>query len=399
MSTFNFQNKKTNHQPGFEYNRKFFSILLAFIFFLLLSLIIFTPSLRGMFVSFRDFGMTTRVTTFIFLIVFIVLGTLLVTYSEMISKKTDELLEKIRKKKYIRREEEEELYKIGNEKPEVYVVVRKVGGKEKYYKAYQTSPSDVSLVYYTPSSMPSKLSESGIDVSKSSLIYLEHRDKLHTIYLFSHEYAHHLFWKELYASTSEEMKRLRLKLSELNNKFNELSGKSFSQKDENTKEKIRSLSRLLFYASREVGLLEALALPSSLREYHEEHSMIASLLTLLQYLKEGKLKKGEVATIIQKMIKTYTSPDIEVSYTYAIKDIFGNFNKKNPIWDLTRKLMYVPYGDKKTREIVDSLMNRLEEKKREIIERAKAEVQKGVSKAKKQLSMIERELYELNEQK
>jgi hypothetical protein len=368
--------------------------------FLLFTLLSFSTSLTGLFVFFRNFAIVTRIAPFMFLIV---LGILLVTYNEMVSKRIDELLEKMRKRKYIHKEDDEELYKIDNESPELYVLVKNARSNKKEYRAFHISPGESSSsasAYYTSSSMLSKgLDKLGIDPSKSSLIVLEHKDELYTTYLFSHEYAHRWLWEKLYASISEQLKKLRSRLSELNNKFNELSKRFYSQLNENAREKIRSLSRLIYYVDREIELLKAGTVPSSLREYHEEHSMITSILVLLQYLKEDKLKRDKVTTIIQKMIETYTSSEIEPSYTYAIKDLFGNFSEEDPIWNSTRKLMYAPYDDEKTMGIVNYLISRLEGKRIEVIEKAEAEIQKGVSETEAKLNMIERELYELIKQK
>jgi hypothetical protein len=61
--------------------------------------------------------------------------------------------------------------------------------------------------------------------------------------------------------------------------------------------------------------------------------------------------------------------------------------------------MYAPYDDKKTMEIANYLINRLEEKRKEVLERAESEIQKGVSETEAKLNLIERELYELYKQK
>jgi hypothetical protein len=331
----------------------------------------------------------------------IVLGILFVTYNEMVSKKTDELLEKIRKRKYIHKEGEEYLYRLDEENPELYVLVKKVKPNKEKYRACYLSPggiSPVSLSYISSSMLNKGLEKLGIDLSKSSVIYLEHKDEPYTTYLFSHEYAHRWLWEKLYTSISEKLKKLRSRLSELNNKFNELSERFYSQINEDTREKMRSLSISISYLDEGIELLKAGTIPSSLRKYHEEHSMITSILVLLQYLKEGKLKRDKVTAIMQKMIKTYTSSEIEPSYTDAIKDLFGDFNEKDPIWDLTRKLMYAPYDDEKTMGIVNYLISKLEEKRREVIEKAEAEIQEGVSETEAELNKIERELYELSEQ-
>jgi hypothetical protein len=323
-----------------------------------------------------------------------VLGILLVTYAEMVSKKTDELLKKMRKRKYIRREENEELYKIDNEKPEIYVIVKKFE-PYKGYSGFYITPTKYSSstdAYYASSPT---LDKSGIDPSKSSIIGVEHKDELSMANIFSHEYAHHLFWKEIHTSISEELKELRSKFSELNEKFNELSKSLYSQMDEDTRKMIDYLSEKISFADREIELLKAGRMPSSLKEYNEKHSMITELLVLLQYFKEGKTRRDEVKTIIQEMIRTYTSPAVEPIYKYAIRDIFGNFSEKDLIWDLTQKLMYAPYDDEKTREIANYLISKLEEKRREVIEKAKSEIQKGVSQVKTILYWIERDLYEL----
>lgn len=375
-------------------------LLLIFIIFLLFALLSFTPSVSGSFLFFKEFDIIIRIAPFMFLIV---LGILFLTYNEMVSKKTDELLDKMRKRKYIHKEDDEELYKMDNENPELYVIVKKVEPKKKEYRASHISPGEIQssiAAYHTSSSMLSKgLEKLSIDPSKSSLIILEHKDELYTAYLFSHEYAHRWLWEKLSTSISEQLKKLRSRLSELNNKFNELSERFYSRINEDTREKIRSLSRLISYVDREIELVKAGTVVSDLRKYHEEHSMITSILVLLQYLKEGKLKRDEVTTIMKKMIKTYTSSEIEPSYTYAIKDIFGNFSEKDPIWNLTQKLMYAPYDNKKITEIANYLINKLEEKRKEVLERAESEIQKGVSETEAKLNLIERELYELYKQK
>jgi len=377
-----------------SYGKKFYVILLLmFLFFLLFTLLSSTPFLSG-FMFIKEFDAVSKVVLFTSLIS---LGLLLVTYTEMISRKTNELLEKIRKRKYIHREKDEELYEMNTE-TKSYVIVSKSGHDKKRYKGFYLAPSELSPLsaYCLPSSTTSRLKELGVDPSNSPIIYLQHRDKQYTIYLFSHEYAHHYFWKELYSSILEDIKELRLRFSELNSRFNELYEKFHSRKEEDIKDKVRSLSRMLYYVDREIELLKSGVLPG-LREYSEEHSMITSILVFLQYLKEGKVKRDEVTTIIQKMIKTYTSPEIDSSYTHAIEDLFGNFSDKDPIWYLTKELMYGTY-DRKLTEIVDSLMSKLEKKRKEIIEKAKIEIQKEVLEAKSKLSMIERELYELNKQ-
>jgi Tfp pilus assembly protein PilO len=364
--------------------------------FLLLAFLSFSTSstsLTGLFSFFKDFNIIIRIAPFIFLIV---LGILLVTYAEMVSKKTEELLEKMRKKEYTRREEfdNEELYEIDNEKSELHVIAKKIEPYKGYSGLYipPTKYSSSAISYYASSSI---LDKSGIDARESSIIVVDYKDELHTSNTFSHEYAHHLFWKEIQASISEELKELRAKFSQLNEKFDELSKSLHSQMNEDTRKMMDYLSKTISFADREIELLKAGRIPSSLREYNEEHSIITELLVLLQYFKEGKARRDEVKTIIQEMIRTYTNPAVEPIYKYAIRDIFGNFSEKDLIWDLTQKLMYAPYNDEKTKEIANYLISKLEEKRREIIEKAKSEIQKGVSRVKTILYWIERDLYEL----
>ena len=292
------------------------------------------------------------------------------SYLEYINFGVEKILEKIRSRDFIKRDNGSKLYMIYLFDDKLFVELNEISTWGYGLNAYYAPPiSNIALEKIEKWDLVDR-GVGFIVIDGYSSVYSD----VKLSYCFSHELAHHYFFKEVF----DPFIKLYFKMDELEKKILLSKGMLYGGKDEG---KYRNHDKEMeIYRIKNDLIYDIRELQRKILIEIEEHAIATSLLYFLNCVKENTCTKSHASSEINKILYNYNkSLDIVddedlalrvFSFMRAVEDIFDYFKEESTFWNYIKNFIANPYR-KDVNDKAELAMKEVWSKIERVLERSK----------------------------